>query len=319
MEMIFIQLGDEDAVADLHRVLGSIYTVKLLSVIGAGSLEQEAVILNRIVLYIPEREGRASRMELEADQRHVEVLLADLGLNTDRAKGVDTPRVKRSEAEAFTGLERPSLITRELARIYRSGTMRLSYLSQDRADVQEAAKCLAQRMKEPNEYDMQELRRAGRYLLKHPRAVLCFEEQDAPKELHGWVDSDYAGVVATRRPTSGVVQEPIGLSSGESEFYAAVKGGAVLLGLKSLMQDWGLSVLPVLVLNTDSSAAKGFASRRGLVRNRFVSTRFPWLRDAVSSDQLRIRKVRTTYQLGDFLTKQMPQSWYREKLAIIGL
>ena len=118
-------------------------------------------------------------------------------------------------------------------------------MAQDRADVQETAKCLAQRMKDPNEIDMQELKRAARYLLKYPRAVLRFEEQAVPRELHGWVDSDYAGDVVTRRSTSGVlimygqhclktsstVQEPIGLSSGESEFYAAVKGGAALLGL----------------------------------------------------------------------------------------
>ena len=93
--------------------------------------------------------------------------------------------------------------------------------------------------------------------------------------------------------TSSTVQEPIGLSSGESEFYAAVKGGAALLGLDALMKDWGVDTLPVLVLKTDSSAAKGFASRRGLGRNRHVSTRFLWLQDAIASGRLRISKVST--------------------------
>ena len=36
--------------------------------------------------------------------------------------------------------------------------------------------------------------------------------------------------------TSSSVQEPIGLSSGESEFYACVKGGAALLSVAILAQ-----------------------------------------------------------------------------------
>ena len=261
-------------------------------------------------------------MELEADGRHVEVLRASLNLDGSAAKGVDTPRVKRSEAEAFAALQEPKLNPRDTT-TYRSGTMRLSYLAQDRADVQEAAKCLAQHMKDPNESDMRDLKRAVRYLIKYPRAVLKYEEQDVPQEVHGWVDSDYAGDVVCRKSTSGVVvmygshclktsstvQEPIGLSSGESEYYAAVRGGTTLLGLASLMQDWKIECKPILVLKTDSSAAKGFACRQGLGRNRHVSTRFLWLQAAVATKRLKIQKVSTKDQLGDMLTKPMTQQW----------
>ena len=48
------------------------------------------------------------------------------------------------------------------------------------------------------------------------------------------------------------------LSSGESEFYACVKGGAALLGMRSLMLDWGICPKLTLKTRTDSSAAKGF-------------------------------------------------------------
>ena len=53
--------------------------------------------------------------------------------------------MKKSESQVFAGLELPPL-DREGVRLYRSGTMRISYLGQDRADVQEAAKCLSRRM-----------------------------------------------------------------------------------------------------------------------------------------------------------------------------
>ena len=60
----------------------------------------------------------------------------------------------------------------------------------------------------------------------------------------------------TRRSTSGVisrrgrhllrhsstVQNVIGLSSAESEFYALTKGGCSGLGLQSLFADWNLKL-----------------------------------------------------------------------------
>ena len=53
-------------------------------------------------------------------------------------------------------------------KLYRSGTTRISYLGQERADVQEAAKCLSRRMQSPTQADLVELKRAVRYLLKFP-------------------------------------------------------------------------------------------------------------------------------------------------------
>ena len=109
-------------------------------------------------------------------------------------------------------------------------------------------------MQNPKQADPVELKRAVRYLLNKPRTVLVFEEQELPKELNGWVDADFAGDLVSRRSSSGLVllfgrhclktsssvQGPIRLSSGESEFHACVKGGAALLGMPSLMLDWGI-------------------------------------------------------------------------------
>ena len=52
------------------------------------------------------------------------------------------------------------------------------------------------------------------------------------------------------------------MSSGEAEFYGAVKGASTGLGMKALYRDIGYS-LP-LRLWTDSSAALGISSRQGL-------------------------------------------------------
>ena len=57
-------------------------------------------------------------------------------------------------------------------------------------------------------------------------------------------------------------QPVIALSSGEAEYYGMVKGTGNALGTSGVLQDLGIK-LPI-TLYTDSSAAKGIASRRGL-------------------------------------------------------
>jgi hypothetical protein len=63
-------------------------------------------------------------------------------------------------------------------------------------------------------------------------------------------------------------QDVIVLSSGEAEYYAIVKGIAQALGMKRMLRDLGIEVN--IVCNTDSSAAKSIASRRGCGRVRHI-------------------------------------------------
>ena len=59
-------------------------------------------------------------------------------------------------------------------------------------------------------------------------------------------------------------QGPIALSSAEAEYYAMVEGAARAKGLQTLAKEIGLLGMDgPITLNTDSSAAKSFASRRG--------------------------------------------------------
>ena len=85
------------------------------------------------------------------------------------------------------------------------------------------------------------------------------------------------------------------------------------------MRDWGVRVAPSLVLKTDSSAAKGFACRRGLGRNRHVSIRYLWLQDAVAKSRLRIEKVSTHEQLADVPTKPNEPNLDEERVAEVQL
>ena len=103
----FVLLADDEEIKVVEQLLKSNYTVKMVSVIGHGSLQQEAVILNRIVRYVPQNKSNRMAMEIEPDQRHVDILLREHSLDDFRSKGVDTPKVKKSESQVFAGLETP--------------------------------------------------------------------------------------------------------------------------------------------------------------------------------------------------------------------
>ena len=65
--------------------------------------------------------------------------------------------------------------------------------------------------------------------------------------LQAWLPS----MVAILKQSSNV-QSTIALSTGESEYYALVKGGSVGLGLQSLLQDFGVEV--EVLVESDATA-----------------------------------------------------------------
>ena len=66
--------------------------------------------------------------------------------------------------------------------------MRLSYLAQDRLDLAETAKHLAQRMSEPREFDFVPLKRAARCLIRKPKAALRYRRQKHVDKITVFVD-----------------------------------------------------------------------------------------------------------------------------------
>ena len=204
--------------------------------------------------------------------------------------------------------------------------------AQDRADISESMKCLARGMSKPRTGHMMQLKRVARYLEGVPRKAQQYPAQEQSKahlEVH--VDSDWAGDNVTRRSTTGVivrrgehllrhsstVQNVIGLSSAESEYYALTKGGCSGLGLQSLFADCNLKLQ--LSLPTDSSIAKALASRKGTGKStRHIQTRMLWLQERVAAKHSRVVKVASESNPADMLTKAFGRSKIEEFCAEIG-
>ena len=85
-------------------------------------------------------------------------------------------------------------------------------------------------------------------------------------------------------------QPSIAMSSAEAEYYALAEGATRSLGLQSMMRELGLR--KNIFVQTDSSAAKSFASQRGLGRMRHIEVKDLWLQEAIRRSRLRVVKIR---------------------------
>ena len=217
--------------------------------IGFGANDKkELKILNRTIKI----DVLNDEMTLEADTKLVENTLESMKLNG--AKGVDSPRVRRTE-EQTAQIENSEKLTSAESTLYRSLVMKLAYVAQDRVDIAEAVKCLTRHMKEPRSGHMRELKRLGRYLVKNRRCVLTYARQTSDATLVH-VGSDWAGDLLGRKSTTGVIvrrgkhllrhmshlQTLVALSSGEAEYYAFIRGACTSLGIQSHYQDWMVDV-----------------------------------------------------------------------------
>ena len=91
------------------------------------------------------------------------------------------------------------------------------------------------------------------------------------------------------------------ISSGESEFYAIVRGTSTGLGMKTNFLDLGKEVS--LEIGTDSSAAKTMATRLGLGRARHIETQFLWVQHIFREKKAKIFKEQGTENESDLGTK----------------
>ena len=149
-----------------------------------------------------------------------------------------------------------------------------------------------------------------------------------------YTDSDWAGCRRTRKSTTGgvtmrgphcirswsVTQGPIALSSAEAEYYAMVDGVIKAMGVQTMCEEVGVNGMSgPIVLHTDSSSAKSFASRRGLGRARHVQTRCLWLQKAVSDSLVLVRKVAGTANPADILTKFLAADSVERTARLMGI
>jgi hypothetical protein len=202
----------------------------------------------------------------------------------------------------------------------------------DRPELQFSAKEVARFMANPTERGWEMLKRLVRFLISHPRMVQRFEKQPPrsfaeAKFPRQWGDSlgdsDWAGCPITRKSTSCVMlmlgahlirssvttQAVNSLSTGEAEFHTLVKAASMAIGFQAMAADLGVDLR--MRIWTDSNAAKGIASRRGVGKVRHLAVKILWIQQALQDNVFDLCKADGKEHVPDLGTKyvETAQMW----------
>ena len=303
----FVSLGCDADLDWFEAAVKSEYTCKVKGRLGPGRGDlKSARLLNRVISW------EADGLTLEADQRHAEIIVRDLGL--DKCKGSVVPGTKEANDVIIEGDEE---LDSAGAKQFRGLAARANFLAIDRGDIQYSVKETCRSMARPTRSGWDKLRKLGRYLKSYPSVVRLFKWQDPPGKVIATVDSDHAGCLRTRKSTSGgslwlgthvlktwaSTQSTIAISVGEAEYYAIVKGASQALGLQSLLCEIGIK--SSITVRTDSASAKGMSSRVGLGKTRHVAVNLLWVQQRVRRGDISISKIPGLTNPADLFTKYL--------------
>ena len=146
-------------------------------------------------------------------------------------------------------------------------------------------------MAKPTQWYWRKLKHLGRYLIGHGRTVLKYGWQGHEHEVTGYSDSDWAGCQVTRKTFSGGAimigghfikgwprtQNHVTQSSAEAELVALVKCSSELLGIRSMLKDFGRYSSGVVY--GDSSAALAITNRKGAGKLRHINVSCLWIQE----------------------------------------
>ena len=297
----YLSVGPEHELIWLDKMLKVDFEVKTKIVGHAPHLEKEAKILNRVVRVT------SAGWELEADQRHVELVVEALEL--ENSKGNMVPGAVESLEDDAEELD-PMQASR-----YRSIAAKLNYMAQDRLDLMFSVKELCREMSTPKTSSWRKLIKVGKYVKSNPRVVMSYAFQDPVDILEAYSDANWAGCKQTRKSTSGGVimagthvikawaktQSLVALSSAESEFYATVKAATEAIGILSMMSDFRKTA--TIRMHVDASAALGVIQRQGIGKIRHLATSALWLQSQQLKRILKFHKILGAVNPADLFTK----------------
>ena len=207
--------------------------------------------------------------------------------------------------------------------------MRAQYLSSDRPDFQIECRDLARKMQQPSNLDEMGLKRLARFLGVRPRLVCsssrivlhesnpgAIQTMQAASEL-GRVSGCAMMMGGSTFSTYCKGQAVIALSPCEGKYYGLVSATSQMLGLQSILLDWGWKFNAHVWM--DATAGIAIGSRRGLGRVKDIDTVFFWVQTMVTESKISLGKKPTKEMLADFLTKHVDASTVQSCFAGLGM
>lgn len=252
--------------------------------------------------------------------------------NMENAKPVSTPLASHfklsSERNAVTDEEQSYMASVP----YASAVGSLMYaMVNTRPDIAHAVGVVSRFMANPDKEHWEAVKWILRYLKGTTDLALCYGGSDIC--LQGFVDSDLAGDIDSRKSTTGYVftlgsaavswvsrlQRIVTISTTEAEYVAATEACKEMVWLRSFMKELGKEQDKCRLFSDSQSAihlAKNVAFHS---RTKHIDIKYHFIRSLLEEGQFTLEKIHTSENPADMFTKVVTVGKLKACSASVGL
>ena len=227
--------------------------------------------------------------------------------------------------------------TLDFQRRYQSKVGALNYaMVVTRPDIAEAVGVVSRFCANPTEQHMKAVDDIYAYLKYTPNLGLHFKRNCPDRELHAYVDADWAGCPDTRRSTTGYViklagspiswssrrQRTVAMSTCEAEYIAGYKATQEIIWIQNMIYDLRITDLEVTStpLLIDNNAALKLTRNPELHdRTKHIGLKYHFLREMTLSGRINTQRVSSKDNLADLLTKPLPRDASENLIKGLGM
>ncbi|KAL7150071.1 hypothetical protein ABFS83_05G083800 [Erythranthe nasuta] len=193
-----------------------------------------------------------------------------------------------------------------------------------RPDLAYAASVISRFMADLGQAHWEALKWTLRYMKGSAEIGLLFKRNDriTCDAWKGFVDSDYAGSIDTRKSLTGYVftlfgtavswksnlQSVVALSTTKAEYMAVTEAVKEAIWMIGILQELGIEQKNVYVYCDNQSAIHLKKHQVFHERSKHIDVRLNFVRNIVFKGRVKVEKVHTDDNAADMLTKSLPVS-----------
>jgi hypothetical protein len=202
-----------------------------------------------------------------------------------------------------------------------------------RPDLAHAVSMVSKYMANPGKPHWDAIKWIFRYLKGTTDYDITFVRQKSDLSVVEYVDADYTGDLDDRRSTTSyvftltggpicwksMIQSTVAMSTTEAEYMALVEAAKEALWLTGLVKELGIQQGGVS-LHCDSQSATYLAKNHMYhARTKHIDVRFHKIRELVSIAKLLLKKIHTSENAADMLTKPVTVDKFKHCLDLINV
>ncbi|XP_047940899.1 secreted RxLR effector protein 161-like [Salvia hispanica] len=202
-----------------------------------------------------------------------------------------------------------------------------------RPDLSHAISLTSRFMADLGNEHWQALKWIMKYLVGTQDLGLLFCTKDGEDGLIGYCDADYAANIDSRKSQSAYIfklfgtaiswksnlQSVVALSTTEAEYISMAEAVKEAKWLKGILGDFGVVQEAVTILCDNNSAISLAKHQTFHERSKHIDIKLHFVRDEIGKGVVTVRKVHTSENAADMMTKALPSAKLEHCLDLVNL